>query len=396
MSARPSHRAKLVDLEKLRPAYCLEGADQWKLDLVREAIAQAVGGSDPDLAPRKFYLGDVPLEGALELLREAFGDLNTAPMFGPKKLIFLSGLERVITRMRLGASESRPEGEEELAEESAEMGSLSQAIVQAVESYLRRPSPYGVVVFEAERLDKRKALAKLLSNPKLCLLVDTSSAAEHTGWERESAEEESSRTIAAMARELGLVLKGAALAGLAESIEGDLGLARSALLKLRDYVSPRTEVQPADIAELVPEARSGIIFDLLTALAAGKRAEGLALMRNLFSRGEPAPKIVGGLRWLCEVLLRVKELVDAGREREAYKVRGFAPRADEFLAVVRRLPQATLVSWVLLLAETDRALKSSVADETVTLEMLAARMTRAAAGEQGRERRLGVNVSEKR
>lgn len=376
MPAR-SELPESLEAKKLRPAYCLEGADQWKLDLSREAIARAVAGDDPDFQPRKYYLGEAPLAGALELVREALADLNTAPMFGPKKLVFLSGLDRVLKRMRLGAAEAAEELEAEEAEASADVASISEQFVEAIGSYLRRPSPYGVVVFEAEKLDKRKALGKLLSNPKLCFLVDVSSVAEGAGWGRE--EEGASREIARMADEHGLVLKGSALAELAESVEGDLGLAHSALLKLRDYIWPRKEIQSADVAELVPEARTGIVFDLLAALASGNRQQGITLMRNLHSRGEAGPRIVGGLRWVCEVLLRVKELVEQRREREAYRIRGFPPRAEEFLRVTRQLPRETLVSWMLLLAETDWALKSSPADEEVALEVLAARMTEAVA-----------------
>lgn len=387
---------EIVETSKLRPAYCLEGADQWKLDVARAAIVQAVGGGEADFSPRKDYLGDVPLAGAVDLLREALGDLDTAPMFGPSKLVFLSGLERVIKRMRLGTAEPGQGNEEEgAAEDSAAVGSASQAIVDMVESYLKRPSPYGVVVFEAEKLDKRKALGKLLSDPKLCMLVDVSSAAEAAGWERTAEDEESARWIAAMARELGLSLKGKALAELAESVEGDLGLARAALLKLRDFAWPRREISSADVAALVPEARTGIIFDLLAALAEGKRERGLLLLRNLASRGEPGPKIVGGLRWVCEMLLRVKELAEERRERDAYRIRGFAPRAEGFLAVARRLKRETLISWMLLLAEADWALKSSPADEEVLLEVLAARLTRAL-DEEGSVRRRRAVVSNER
>ena len=378
---------RVLGTAKRKPVYCLEGADQGRLDLARGALIGAVGGRDPAFQPGRYDMGDVPLSGALDLLREAIGDLNTAPMFGPRKLVFLSGLERVLKRM--GAVPSAREREEEepeagrdrskeAAEESEEAGSLSQLFAQTLESYLRAPSPYGVLVLEAEKLDRRKRLGKLLSDSKLCQQVDVSSPAEASEWDKAELMQEASAGIAALARDLGLVLKGSALAELSESVQGDLGLARAVLLKLRDYIAPRTEIESADVAEMVPAARSGIIFDLLAAFASGEREQGITLMRNLYSRGERGPRILGGLHWVCEVLLRVKELAAEGREREAYRIRGFAPRDREFALVASKLSRDTLISWIVLLARTDVAIRSSPPDEQVVLEFLAARMTAAA------------------
>lgn len=378
---------RVLGTGKRKPAYCLEGADQGRLDLARQALLRAVGGRDPAFEPRRYFLGDVPPGGALDRLREAIGDLNTAPMFGPRKLVFLSGLEHLLKRMGAAPSAGERDEEEsapgrgrseEAAEELEETSSSSQLFVQTLESYLRAPSPYGVLVLEAEKLDRRKRLGKLLADPKFCQLVDVSSPAEASEWHKAELTQEASARIAALAKDLGLGLIGNALAELTESVEGDLGLARAALLKLRDYIAPRTEIDSADVAEMVPEARSGIIFDLLAALAAGEREQGITLIRNLYSRGERGPRILGGLRWVCEVLLRVKELATEGREREAYRIRGFAPRDREFAMVASKLSRETLISWMVLLAETDVAIKSSPPDEQVVLEFLAARMTGAA------------------
>jgi DNA polymerase-3 subunit delta len=329
---------KLIErLAKGKPpgAVVLLGTDVYLRDLCREKIVEALVPENV----RGWAIARIPAsaEGWEEILRRA----ETMPMLAPRQVIIVEDADAI----------------ERLGEKSRD------AIVEALEAYLKSPAPFTLLLIEAAALDGRLRFSKLLAEK--ALLVELTIG------------DESAASLAAhMARELGASIDREAAALLADSMNREPARMRMELEKLAMYVRGRGAITTADVRLLVTAARKNTVWDLADMLAAREREEALHFFENLVREGEQPASLIGGLAYRYRKLIEACELPAGTSGYQATRQLGMNPKdAEVLIRSAHRLSKAELVAGLVALAEADSQLKSANPNPREVMEFLIARLT---------------------
>lgn len=316
--------------KRFAPAYLLLGADLYLRDFCRHHLIEAaVPAEARGLGVSRVSLKEVALA---EVVRQA----QTLPMLSPRQVLVVSDVERA---------------------EDVEL--------EVLENYFQDPNPATVLLFVAERLDRRTKLARLLLDQ--CELLEVASPQE---------EAETQATAHRFAQELGFRLDPAAAEELVFALGNDLGRLRREVEKLRAYVGAGETAGVEDVTAVVVPARQFSVFDLVDLLAEHRRADALARVRRLLDTGESPIGIVGLLAWLYRRLLQVQALSRKTPAWEAARQLGVPrTRVETLLRQAPRFTRSQLQHALALLFEADWTLKSSPPDATAILETLIVRLT---------------------
>lgn len=310
-------------------AHLIVGEDSYlRICRREEIIAAHVPESARAFAVAQFSLARTPLGQVL-------GQGAMRPMLSPRQVLVLSELDGVV--------------EEEWA---------------YLEEYFAAPVDFTVLVFEAEKIDRRTRGARLLLEHCEVHLADSPT---------------DSQAVAAaerFARDLGVKLEPQAAEELIFALGTDQGRLRMEVEKLRVHVGAGSEVRTADVAALVSPARQFGIFELVDLLAEGRRADALLRLRQLVEWGESPVGVVGLLTWFYRQLLTAQGLPRGTPTWKAAQVlRAPRSRVEQLVRQARKWPSERLREAFAALLEADLTLKSSPPNPTAVLEMLVARLT---------------------
>ncbi|HEV2616549.1 MAG TPA: DNA polymerase III subunit delta [Candidatus Acidoferrales bacterium] len=316
------------------PSILLLGTDPYLRDRCRKALIEKfVPEAARDWAVTKLSAAGGGWE---EMLERA----QTVPMLSPRQIIFLDGMEAL----------------ERLGDES------SEAINEALEGYLKDPAPFSTVVFEAEDLDGRRWVSKLLSAN--ALVVTLSAGAQNMAV-----------FASEMARELGAEIVPAAAAELVEAVNGEPAKIKLELEKLSLYAAGR-KIESADVESLVVSARKYTVWRLTEVIAARDRGAAMDFFDCLLREGEQPAGIVGALAWMYRKLVEARELPPGTNQFQAARDLNMRPEsAGIALAQSRKFAREQLLDGIVALAEADSALKSGGPNPRATMEFLIARLT---------------------
>jgi DNA polymerase-3 subunit delta len=317
-------------------AVALVGTDAYWRDQCRKKLVETfVPEGAREWAVARFSAADVPLE---HILRQAV----THPMLSPRQVIFVEELEALEKR----GQQARQEAGELLAR------------------YLENPAPFTLLVFEAESLDQRTRLAKLLGQKALVveLAAPSESAAE---------------LPAEMARKRGVEIDRDAAEFLSELVAGQAARLETEIEKLATYAGERRRITARDVAALVVPTGDYSVWELAKILGAGERSKALEFLDGLLRAGEAAPQIVGALAWTYRKLLEAQELPAHASGWDAARRLGMRlETAEAALRRARKIPRESLRAGLVALAEADNRLKSGKVDDRAVMEFLVARLTR--------------------
>jgi DNA polymerase-3 subunit delta len=305
------------------------GEDSYLRTQYRERIIAAhVPEEARAFAVAQFSLGRTPLPTALS-------QAATRPMLSPRQVLVLSDVE-----------------------------ALSEEDLRDLEHYLAAPADFTVLIFEAERLDRRTRVARLLLEN--CEL-----------YEAESPDDQGAVASAArFSEELAIELDRETAEELVFALGSDQGRLYSELAKLRAYVGEGGRVTSSEVAALVSRARQFSVFDLVDLLAERRRGDALARLRQLLEGGESPIGIVGLLAWLYRQLLQAQALPRGTPGwKAAQSLRAPRSRVEALLRQASKFSPQELRAAFAALLEADVALKSSPANPTAVLEMLVVRLT---------------------
>ncbi|OFV83204.1 MAG: DNA polymerase III subunit delta [Acidobacteria bacterium RIFCSPHIGHO2_12_FULL_67_30] len=311
------------------PVHLILGEDAYLREVLREQIISArVPAEARAMAVARFSLEETPLA---EVLAQA----ATPALFSPAQVFILHGAEAL--------------DDEQLAR---------------LEDYLESPPEHAVLVFEADKLDRRTRAARLLL--ERCQ-VHAADSPDDSGA-IQAAEE--------IARQHGLTLPREVAEELVFVLGTNQGRLRSELEKLGAYVGGRGEVTSADVAAVVSPARQFSVFEMADLLAERRRADALVRLRRLVETGESPVGIVGLLAWLYRQLFQARALP---RGTPAWKAAQalHAPRTrvEELLRHAHKFEPDELRQGMAALLDADVALKSSPPDALAVLETLVVRLT---------------------
>jgi DNA polymerase-3 subunit delta len=271
------------DIEKnsVRPVYALVGEDDALVSNSIATLKRAIERPDlPGSIVRTIESGADP--------RAVFDELRTQPFMGMK------GMRMVIVQ----------EGADFIADNA-----------QALEGYLARPSPFGVLVLRCDRPAKQKAgnsasngagEGKKAGKPRniLKLVEKTGAIVDCSKMDWRAARE----VIRAEMRARGKDLTPQAAQLLLDTVGPNLAALRQEIEKLVLFSDGRAKVSEEDVEEVVPESRARSIFELSDAIAKGDTSEALRLGEEMMLRGESPESMVAFLGAQMRRLWQVKRL----------------------------------------------------------------------------------------
>lgn len=325
-----------VEKGKPIPAIVLLGSDPYLRDQCRNTlIEQFIPAAAREWAVFKISASRSGLD---ELLQRA----QMPPMLSPRQILVLQDAES----LEFGGDEA------------------VERMTGALAAYLKDPAPFSTLLVEAEQLDRRKKLFKILSSDALIVELTVGSA-------------DISALAAQMARELGAQIEPAAAAELADAVNGEPAKLRLELEKLALYASGR-KITVADVDALVVSARKYTVWKLAEVFAARDRRAALEHLDCLLREGEQPAGIVGALSWMYRKLIEAREMPAGTQPFQAARDLGTRPETAAIaLTQSRRMSREALLQGLVELAEADSELKSGRPNPRAILEFLIAKLTSA-------------------
>jgi len=326
------------------PGILLLGQESYLRDLCRKAIIESV-------VPENAREWGVARCDASEDEPSAILALAATPsLLAPRQVVFVRGIEAW----------------EKLGENARD------ALLADLTAYFARPAASSMLIFEAESLDQRLKLWKLLSEEVLVVGL-------------ELPEEPVARARAAgailmqMAKEAGVTLDKDAAEELTELAGADLAAARTELTKLATYAGERKRITREDVEALVVSGRKYSVWELAEVFASRETSRAMTFLESLLREGEQPVQIVGAMAWMCRKLLEAQDLpAQTSKFQAAGRLQMRPPMAELALRESRRIPKQQLLEGLAALYEADSRLKSSAPNPRAILEFLMARF--AAAG----------------
>ena len=271
----------------------------------------------------------------------AMDQAQTLPMLSPQQLVFLEDAEAI----------------EKLSEKARDEA------VKAIERYLGNPASFTVLVIEANGLDQRMRLARVLLEKALVVEVGLGENAD----ERVAAAAVLAKSLA---KEEGVELEKGAAEDLAESVGGDLLRLKTEIGKLATYAGDRKTVKRTDVATLVISEKSATIWEVADFLAARKPKQALEFFERLLREGEEPLQMLGAIAWMYRKLIEATEL-RAANGWQAARALGMRPEQAELaLQSARRIPRERLLKGLEALREADNRLKGGAKDPHSVMELL--------------------------
>lgn len=332
----------LVQLSKGKPvpAVLLLGTDTFLRDMCRKSLIETfVEEATRDWAVARFSAKEDSADTVL-------GQAQTLPMLAPRQVVFWSDLEAL----------------ERLGEESR------KSVVVRFEQYLADPAPFTILVLEAEKLDARMGLFKLLSEKVLMVECELPG-------ELEGRVELAASMAAQMAKDQGLEIDRDAALALAERTNAGLARMQSEIEKLAAYAGDRKRIALADVEALVITDQRYTVWQLSAMLASGERDRAMVFLGSLLREGEQVVGLVGAIAWMYRKLIEVQGLGPGAQVWDAARLGMRKDTAELALKYAPRIPRKQLMSGLIDLAEADSRLKSGVASPDAVMEFLVARLT---------------------
>jgi DNA polymerase-3 subunit delta len=322
------------------PALLLLGDEPYLRDACRSRLIEAyVPEADRAWAVSRYSAAEGELNSAL-------AQAQTLPMLCPTQVIFIGEMDSV---------ERMPDAARDRA-------------IEVLGNYLDDPAPFTVLVLEADSLDQRMKLAKLLFQETLTVEVGLS---DDVAIRQATA----AAMAKSMARELGSQFAPRAEEDLAELVNGELTRMKSEIDKLAAHAGPGGKITREDVAALVVSSRKYTVWQLADMLAAQKQRNTLEFLDGLLREGEEPVALVGALAWTYRKLIEASDLPPSASGGQAAQALGMRPETAEIaLRSARRIPRARLLEGLSALYEVDSLLKSGTKDRGAVMEFLVARL----------------------
>lgn len=236
---------------------------------------------------------------------------------------------------------------------------LTDAEVELLKDYVRRPTPTTTLVFQVDALDKRRTVTTVLL--KTATLIDCAALTP----------EEVRQWITAYARQQGFEPAAATLSVLIGAVGCDLARLTQEMEKLMNYAGQGGRLTPEAAESLVVRSAQEDNFALGEALWQRDAARALRTLHRLLDRGEEPTALVGLLGWQLRQMLTACDLMAADTPREALlrELRMPPHRLNAFLGAVRKQSVTHLRRALIRLQAVDDDLKRGRATPRLLLEI---------------------------
>lgn len=318
------------------PVYVISGTERYLRDLLVHAIRDAaLAGGLAELNEDKFTAG----EGSVDRLLSA---ARTVPMMAKRRFVLLRSADRWESN----------EGEDSPLDQIGE--------------YAKKPADTTCLVVVADRLDKRRRLAALARKEGFFIECEPLPARELPQF------------VVEQAKARGHTIDVDAAALVAELAGPELGPVVDAVERLSLHSGPGNPITEDAVADCVARIRTADTWQLVDAVGRRDLGTSLRLLADVYDPRDRGLPVLGALAWSVRQLARVQAAMDAGASPDdAARRAGVMPfRVREIVSRAKQLRSAETQRWLMVLAETDVALKGSKRPSNAILEDMLTRLCR--------------------
>ena len=347
----PDEAIQRAERGDVLPVWLLTGEERLLRDQALAAITKsALAGGLAELNLDKFTAGETPVDKVLAATR-------TVPMMAKKRVVLVRGLER----WDAGASASESDDEDD--------GKALPPLDRLAE-YAKTPIDTTCLILVAHKLDGRRKLVALAK--KAGFLVDCAAVARRQlpGWIKQRAEAKG-HTIDHDTCEL-----------VAEVAGPDLSYLDDVLERLSLYVGPGKPITEDAVSVCVTRVKLADTWKLVDAASTKDLGKVLALFADVYDPRDRGLPLVGAIAWSLRQLLKLDAALREGASTDdAARRAGIYPafKARDLARKLKAFRPRELERWLVVVQETDVALKSSRRSADAILEEMFTRLCRRAA-----------------
>jgi DNA polymerase-3 subunit delta len=311
----------------LLPVYLVTGAEQWLRDqVVAELRAAALGGGVAAFNEDKFTAGEADVDKVISAAR-------TVPMMASRRFVLVRSAERW---------DASGAGDDDDGKRESPIDRLMRYVTEPVDSTC--------LVIVATKVDGRRKLATVAKKEGFVVQCEPLDSRKLTAW------------IVAQCRSRGHAIDHDVAELLGEIAGPDMACLGDAVERLSLFVGAGAAITEAAVAECVARVRTADTWALVDAVGARDLGAASRLLSEVYDARDRGLPLLGAVAWSIRQLARFQAGMEAGMgQDEAAKAAGVYPpfRARELAQKLKAFRPRELERWLLVLAETDVALKSS-------------------------------------
>lgn len=223
---------------------------------------------------------------------------------------------------------------------------------------IENPPESTVLVFSCEALDKRKKAYKRIVEKAVVVELKRPYENQVPDW------------IDYLAHGHGLTIQREAAQLMRQFVGTNLTEINNELMKLRDYLGERKEIEARDVLQVVSKNRVDRIFDLTDAIGRQDKVTALNSLANLLEHGQSEVGVLAMISRHFRILGNLREGMREGLSGQRLCTKAGIPQflLDQYLQQIRRWDDSKISRTFAALLDTDRALKSSSVPSHVWLE----------------------------
>jgi len=326
----------------LLPVYLVTGAEQWlREQVVTELRTASLGGGVAAFNEDRFTAGEVDVDRVVAAAR-------TVPMMAKRRFVLVRSAERW---------DAAGAGEEDDGKKESPLDRLMRYVTAPVDSTC--------LVIVATKVDGRRKLATVAKKEGFVVACEPLDSRKLAAW------------VVAQCKERGHTIDHEVADLLAELAGPEMAFLNDAIERLSLFVGPGAPVTEHAVAECVARVRTADTWALVNAVGARDLGTALRLLADVYDPRDRGLPLLGAVAWSIRQLARFQAALESGMgQDEAAKAAGvYQPfRARELAQKVKSFRPKELERWLLVLAETDVALKSSRRPADAILDDMLTRM----------------------
>lgn len=325
--ATVDHQKFYKDLESknFKSVYFLYGDEPYLLNQCVNRFKYAVlNESTVDFNYALFYAGDADVNQIKDTV-------ETLPVFTSHRLVIVKNAE-----------------------------SFKDSELQELESVISNPVDSTVFVLLADKVDKRKKTIKTIFDHATCVEFKKPYENQVPQW------------IGHICKGINLKITTDAIHRLHRLVGNNLTEIENQIFKIQDYIGDRQQIELADVNEVVSVSREESVFDFTKALGQKDRVKALEQLVSLMDQGQNEISIVSLVARHMRVLLTVRSGLDQGIGGAKLASLANVPSyyIESYCDQARIWPVKKIEEALIVLHETDKALKSSPLSSHIWLENL--------------------------
>jgi len=326
----------------LLPVYLVTGSEQWLRDqVIAELRTAALGGGIAAFNEDRFTAGEVDVDKVVAAAR-------TVPMMAPRRFVLVRSAERW---------DSASSGEEDDGKRESPLDRLMKYVSEPVDSTC--------LVIAAAKVDGRRKLATVAKKQGFVVHCEPLDARKLAAW------------VVAQCKLRGHTIEHDVADLLSELAGPEMASLNDAVERLSLFVGPGEPISEDAVATCIARVRTADTWALVNAVGQRDLGSAMTLLADVYDPRDRGLPLLGAVAWSIRQLARLQAALEGGMGMdEAARVAGVYPafRAQEMAKKLKSFRPRELERWLLVLSETDVALKSSRRPADAILDDMLVRM----------------------